>query len=457
MRSTLFYIPEQIAGLPVFGLGWLLILWAIVGVVMTIVIQRRTGSLRDVTNLLPMWGVVAALIVFLLPGMMQPMGESGLRGLPVRGFGVMMLVATISAVSLAAYRARQMNVDPELIFSLAFWMFAFGIAGARLFYIVEYWPQFQRPTLWETVRAIADVTEGGLVVYGSVIAGLPAGLYFLRRKKLPTLAIADVIAPSMVVGLAFGRIGCFLNGCCYGGFCEATPPGLTFPATSPPYLRQEELGWRSGVWLTTAERDTASMEKPKGDSTEKTEHENAADAPTIVVAWVAPDAGPRDQLQPGDVIERINGQQPTTLREAQALLAASPGVYEIETLDGRIVRWRTANGPARSAPVHPAQLYAAIDAGLLAMVLWFLYPYRRRDGEIFALLLTIHPISRFLLEMIRSDEPGQFGTNWTISQWISIGFLAVAAVLWWYIERQPRGSALPLPAPPKPKETPALA
>jgi phosphatidylglycerol:prolipoprotein diacylglycerol transferase len=56
----------------------------------------------------------------------------------------------------------------------------------------------------------------------------------------------------------------------------------------------------------------------------------------------------------------------------------------------------------------------------------------------------VHPISRFLLEMIRSDEPGQFGTAFTISQWFSIGFLAVAAILWWYIERQPRGSVLPL-------------
>ena len=69
----------------------------------------------------------------------------------------------------------------------------------------------------------------------------------------------------------------------------------------------------------------------------------------------------------------------------------------------------------------PTQLYAAIDAGLLALVLWFYYPFRRRDGEVFALLITLHPISRFFLEMIRSDEPGQFGTGLTISQWLSLG------------------------------------
>ena len=72
-----------------------------------------------------------------------------------------------------------------------------------------------------------------------------------------------------------------------------------------------------------------------------------------------------------------------------------------------------------------------------------LYPFRRRDGEIFALLLTVHPISRFLLEMIRSDEPGQFGTPLTISQWISLAFLVLAAGFWYCVEKQPRGSAVP--------------
>jgi phosphatidylglycerol:prolipoprotein diacylglycerol transferase len=67
-------------------------------------------------------------------------------------------------------------------------------------------------------------------------------------------------------------------------------------------------------------------------------------------------------------------------------------------------------------------------------VLWLYYPFRRRDGEVFALLITLHPISRFLLEMIRSDEPGQFGTELTISQWLSLGLLAAAGVLWWYVE-----------------------
>ena len=71
---------------------------------------------------------------------------------------------------------------------------------------------------------------------------------------------------------------------------------------------------------------------------------------------------------------------------------------------------------------------------------------RLRHDPGLALLVTLHPISRFLLEMIRSDELGQFGTELTISQWLSIVILVAACGLWWYVERQPRGSTLPLPS-----------
>ena len=93
--------------------------------------------------------------------------------------------------------------------------------------------------------------------------------------------------------------------------------------------------------------------------------------------------------------------------------------------------------------VHPAQLYSAIDAGLLAWLLWSFYPFRRRDGEVVALMMTIHPITRFLLEIIRIDEPAVFGTGLSISQNISVAFLICAAGLWWYLSRQPRQTVWP--------------
>jgi phosphatidylglycerol:prolipoprotein diacylglycerol transferase len=265
-----------------------------------------------------------------------------------------------------------------------------------------------------------NVTKGGLVVYGSVLAGVPAGIWYCLRRGLPILTIGDLIAPSMVVGLALGRIGCFLNGCCFGGVCLTADYALTFPAGSPPYEQQLQSGWQSGVWL--GERGGQ-----------------------VIAAYVSPESGPSAAgLRPGDTITAINGGKVTSLAAARQRLAAGSTSYEIETGDGRILRWLNPHGPPRSVPIHPAQLYAAIDAGLLAFVLWAFFPFRRRDGEVFALLLTLHPLSRFLLEMIRTDEPGQFGTSLSISQWLSLGILVLGAALWIFIERQPRQG---LPAP----------
>jgi phosphatidylglycerol---prolipoprotein diacylglyceryl transferase len=192
---------------------------------------------------------------------------------------------------------------------------------------------------------------------------------------------------------------------------------VTFPAGSPPYVQQEESGWHSGVWL-----------EEKGDA--------------VIVAYVAPNSAAGAALKPGDRITAINGAKVQSLSDARHRLTAADIAFEIETADGRVLRW-TNSPPPRSVPVHPAQLYAAIDAGLLAALLWFYFPFRRRDGEVFAILVTLHPISRFLLEMIRSDEPGQFGTGLTISQWISLGVLAAACVLWWYVETKNRRTEEP--------------
>jgi prolipoprotein diacylglyceryltransferase len=96
-------------------------------------------------------------------------------------------------------------------------------------------------------------------------------------------------------------------------------------------------------------------------------------------------------------------------------------------------------------PLHPAQLYAAIDAAILAAIAVAYTPLARRDGEVFALVLTLHPISRILLEIIRVDESPALGTPLSISQLMSLALLALAAALWWWIGRQPlRPAAAPL-------------
>ena len=109
----------------------------------------------------------------------------------------------------------------------------------------------------------------------------------------------------------------------------------------------------------------------------------------------------------------------------------------LKTDGGETLKLPAAEVPARSRPVHPTQVYSAVNAALLSWLLWSYYPMRRRDGEVTALMLTLYPIARFLLEIIRIDEAAVFGTGLSISQNISVVIFVGALALWFYLRRQP--------------------
>ena len=116
--------------------------------------------------------------------------------------------------------------------------------------------------------------------------------------------------------------------------------------------------------------------------------------------------------------------------------------FSIETADGRTFEVADLPVPPRSLPVHPTQLYSAINALLICLFLLAYEPFRRRDGELFALMLTIYPLTRFLLEIIRTDESAIFDTGLSISQNVSLAAMLGVAALWLFILRRPRGTAL---------------
>ena len=348
MRSTLFHLPSWVAyggeRLPLFGWGILLAVWAVGGAVLLAWTARREGLPAALRNLALPLAVAGAMILWLLPGL-----DDG-AGVPIRGYGVMLLAAVAAGTGLAIVRGRRAGFDADTIVSLGTQVFLWGLVGARLFYVAEYPGQFFAPGqgLAASLAAVANVAAGGLVVFGSLPTAAAAAWLFARRRGLPLLRLADCIAPSLLVGLALGRLGCFLNGCCYGGPTDL-PWGVRFPPESPPWFDQMSRGLIP-----------------------------AADA-----RGVAP--------------------------------------------------W--------SLPVHPAQLYAAIDAALLAGLALAYTPFRRREGAVFALVLALHPVSRLLLEAIRVDEPPALGTPLSVSQLISIVLLGLAAGLWAWIMTRPEAPA----------------
>ena len=137
------------------------------------------------------------------------------------------------------------------------------------------------------------------------------------------------------------------------------------------------------------------------------------------------------------MVKAINGTAVADLQQAQLVLEQTDDQLSLELSEGTILRLSLPERPARSRPIHPTQIYSSINAGLICLLALAVFPYRRRHGQILAIVLTVYAATRFLLEIIRTDE-GSFMADLTISQnvslWMAIGMVG----LWWYILRQPR-------------------
>jgi phosphatidylglycerol:prolipoprotein diacylglycerol transferase len=257
-----------------------------------------------------------------------------LGGLKVPGYGTMLVLAFIFSTWLAWWRARRERLDPEVIIDIAFWLFLFGMIGARLFYCIEYWGQGIN-TVWDALQ----YWKGGVVYYGGIVGGTIAFFVYRYFKPFPLRPFLDVVAPSIAVGTLFGRLGCFLNGCCYGDMCNY-PWAIAFPKYSPPWGKQVALG-----------------------------------------------------LIPSAALQ--------------------------------------------SLPVHPTQLYSALDSLIILLLLTAFYPLRRRDGEVMGLLMITYPVTRFLIEYLRNDEPAFFA-GMTPAQNISVLLLLSGFAYWAWLSRLPK-------------------
>ncbi len=143
--------------------------------------------------------------------------------LTLYSYGLMLALGFLLALFVAERRARAAGLDAAVIQNLAFTALVAGLVGGRVAYVL-----LNLQVFLENPMEILRLDHGGLVFYGGLIAGMAAGVCFIRAKKLPVLLTLDVMIPPLVLAHAVGRIGCFLNGCCYGK-PTALPWGVVFP------------------------------------------------------------------------------------------------------------------------------------------------------------------------------------------------------------------------------------
>ncbi len=351
MRQILFHIPLDtslslgpLGNVPVFGFGLVLLLWVLLAAWWGVVRMRTPDSKYSSDDgwIGGQWiGVALAIIKApALGAYLREHGSEAFRdGLPIFGYGFMLFVAVGVGTWVASLRANKEGLSSDRIWDLAFVLFLSGISGARMFYLVQYRDRvFQDVhTIPQFLFTVFNLSSGGIVLYGGLIAAAVGFFSFCAVNRIRPLALLDIITPSIFIGIGFGRIGCFLNGCCYGDECSL-PWAVRFPRGSATF--------------------SALVEKK--------------------------------------------------LLDPEAL-------------------W--------TPPLHPTQLYSALDGFILAAITAWYFSRRRRNGEVFAIGVTMYPITRFLIEFIRGDESGIVGL--TISQWISVCIFVVAICYMYYLSRRP--------------------
>lgn len=155
--------------------------------------------------------------------------------LTIYTYGLMMAIAFLTGYYILKRDVTRLGEDPVLASDLTFWAAVGGIAGAKIFYLVENFSE----TLSDPIGTI--FSGSGLVFQGGLIGGTLSVVFFLKMKHKSLGIYADIAGPVLLVGQGIGRIGCFFAGCCHGDVCHSSL-GLVFPAESQPAIHQFSEG-----------------------------------------------------------------------------------------------------------------------------------------------------------------------------------------------------------------------
>ncbi len=428
MRQVLFHIPLKAAWLPAdipLPLFLLVVGLALGSIAWLLGRSVQRPMVRDALRGASFWlfgaGVVAAAVTHFLADKLP-------NGLPIYGFGMMLFLAFIICTWVAGRGAESEGVAREHIQDLAIWLFIGGLIGARITFLIA-----ERPDLaWkEKLDQIYKIWDGGIVLYGSVIGALVSYVvaYFLifRRYKLSTLKLADILAPSIAVGLCLGRFGCFLNGCCYGQVACPTCPvyAVHFPLSAPAREGLVEEGYQTAAGFTLAPddqqpRDGARVGAVDPHSLAYASNLRSGDV-ILELRPVLPDEDPH-VANVEDLIHKLAYKWPRGERELSLKVVHkdSEKVEELPTFT------------PRTLGLHPTQLYEVVSMSLMFLLLTAYYPLRRQAGQVIAVLMAGYGVHRYLNELLR-DDPRPKG----FESYTSVVLILAGIALWTYLQRRP--------------------
>jgi phosphatidylglycerol:prolipoprotein diacylglycerol transferase len=150
--------------------------------------------------------------------------------LSIKTYGFLIAVGFLLGIALATREAKRIGINQQAVLDLAFYIILGAIIGSRLFFVITH-PEYFRESPLDAFK----IWEGGLTFYGGFIMALAVAVFMIKKHRLPACRTLDLFAPSLAVGILFGRLGCFFAGCCYGRPCSL-PWAVTF--TNPHSLAE---------------------------------------------------------------------------------------------------------------------------------------------------------------------------------------------------------------------------
>lgn len=145
--------------------------------------------------------------------------------LTITWYGLLVVAGFVAGLWTASRRSLRNGISGEVVADLGVWLMIGAIVGSRLWHVVVYWEEdFAGKPWWEMFA----IRHGGLVFYGGLVGASLATIFYARRHQVPLWKLADALAPSIALGHVFGRIGCLMNGCCFG-LPTSLPWAIHFP------------------------------------------------------------------------------------------------------------------------------------------------------------------------------------------------------------------------------------